>query len=433
MQSAQHGNSIRIDYDFIALQLLLLTLCLYQLQYIFPIYKSYHFREILIGYLYFRVACCRKLAVDGLLRTVVVFLVLGALVAIHTLFVANLTVAVAGFSRFIHVALVAPLIALIVTNKSQIKSLIYVWMAVVVLGAITIAVQLLGYDLRWLLGDYIALRGGLVRYKSLLGEPNVAGLAGVLFFIFSVGYVPSQLARFACVGVSVFLVIFSLSKSALILFFGAAFVLISAALWRRLVFADTKCLQNVMLSACYALCWIVVFRSFDMGARYISVGANALIGADEESLSAVGDLVNRAQLDYWNIMPLKGTGGGFDIAGVMHSIIGQSFARAGSAAVDLGVTSAILPHNMYLELFLVGGLLLLGVFMLILLMTGQRLGRNLFFTKNDPSVLVASLLIISLYMLGYPNIYEPISGVMLWLIIGAACSRVHAKPVPLNQ
>jgi len=108
----------------------------------------------------------------------------------------------------------------------------------------------------------------------------------------------------------------------------------------------------------------------------------------------------------------------------MHSLFGQSFARAGSAATDLGIQNAFLPHNMYLELFMVGGLLLLGIFSAMLCIGGYVLGKRLLFQKTISGMLIIPLLIVVLYLFGYPNVYEPITGTILWLALGAACCRL---------
>lgn len=425
--------------DLIALHLLVLALCLYQLQYLFPLYKTYHLREIIYAYLYCRVALRYPFPDHALFKLITVFLTLALLIAIHTWYVTNSVVAVAGFTRFIHVALLAPLVALIVFRESQVRSLIYTWMAVVLLGAITVFAQLLEFDLKWLLGDYRTWRGGVLRYKSLLGEPNVGGLAGVIFFILSISYINNRIVKMICVGIAVFLVVFSLSKSALILFIGSGFIFILVASWKWFSFRDLIFVREIFVSLLSTLVWFIFINSFPLGGKYISVGVLALFGADEESPSALLDLTNRMQFEFYG--PVKVDIMGFtsynffkadeespsillEAGGFIHLLFGQSFARAGSAATDLGIQDAFLPHNMYLELFMVGGLLLLGIFSAMLCIGGYVLGKRLLFQKTNSGMLIIPLLIVVLYMLGYPNVYEPISGTILWLALGAACCRL---------
>jgi len=412
--------------DLIALHLLVLALCLYQLQYLFPLYKTYHLREIIYAYLFCRVALRYPFPDHALFKFITFFLTLALLIAIHTWYVTNSVVAVAGFTRFIHVALLAPLVALIVFRESQVRSLIYTWMAVVVLGAITVFAQLLEFDLKWLLGDYRTWRGGVLRYKSLLGEPNVGGLAGVIFFILSIGYINNRIIKMICVGIAVFLVVFSLSKSALILFVGSGFIFILVASWKWFSFRDLIFVREIFVSLLGALVWFIFINSFPLGGKYISVGVLALFGADEESPGALLDLTNRMQFEFYG--PFKADEESpsalLEAPGFMHLLFGQSFARAGSAATDLGIQNAFLPHNMYLELFMVGGLLLLGIFSAMLCIGGYVLGKRLLFQKTNSGMLTIPLLIVVLYMLGYPNVYEPITATILWLALGAACCRL---------
>lgn len=403
-----------------ALHLLTAVLALYQLQYPFPSFKTYHFREIIYAYLYIRVALRYSIPPAWLFRLVVCFLVLSVFIAIHTWYVAGSSIAVAGFTRFVHVALLAPLVALMITRESQLRSLVYTWMTVVLLGALTIFYQLLGFDLKWLLGEYLAMRGGLLRYKSLIGEPNVGGLAGVIFFVLSCGYLRNDAVRLACIGVAVFLVTFSLSKSALILFGGSVLILILTAVWKWFKFSDYIFVRKVFVSQCGVFAWLAVICAFPVGCKYLSTQIGAIFGTDEESPSAKVDLMTRMQVDNWSTFG----SGGFDLSGWMHFIFGRSYALAGSAAVDLGFPKAFLPHNMYLELFCVGGMLLLGVFCSMAFVTIFILGRRLLFHDDLSGALLIPFCIVVLYMLGYPNIYETTSGIVLWLAIAVACRRL---------
>ncbi len=73
---------------------------------------------------------------------------------------------------------------------------------------------------------------------------------------------------------------------------------------------------------------------------------------------------------------------------------------------------------------MVGGLLLLGIFSAMLCFGCYILGKRLLFQKSISGMLIIPLLIVVMYMFGYPNVYEPITGTILWLAIGAACCRL---------
>ena len=108
--------------------------------------------------------------------------------------------------------------------------------------------------------------------------------------------------------------------------------------------------------------------------------------------------------------------------------LGQSFGRAGSAALEMNVPKAAGPHNMYLEVYIVGGLVFLGSLISVQLlalrvMLGRALSGHFMYQMS-----LALFSLICLYMTGYPNIYEPITGSLFWLIIGIA-----ARAQPSNR
>jgi hypothetical protein len=79
---------------------------------------------------------------------------------------------------------------------------------------------------------------------------------------------------------------------------------------------------------------------------------------------------------------------------------------------------------MYLELYLVGGLFFLfSLFWIqwhtLKMLATYRIGVGRF--------LIPPFILISLYMMGYPNLYEPITGTFFWLAVGLACrsQKVH--------
>lgn len=430
--------------DLIALHFLVFVLCAYQLQHIFPSYKTYFVREILYAYLYSRVlirylsTALYLLHNQRLFKILTFFLSMSVIIAIHTWYVTNLSVSQAGFSRFVHIALLAPLVALIVTRKSEVHSLIYTWMAVVLMGALTLFVQLLEFDMNWMLGDYVAVRGDLSRYKTLLGEPNVGGLAGVIFFIFSLWFIKNRSIKIAFIGISVFLVIFSLSKSALILFIFSIFIMFLASLWRWLSFRDLRAVSNALIGLAWAVIWFLIISLSNLGSNYISAATQATSGSDWEQHSAIADLGARVYQPtilkrmmftehVWDEKPDGLVVGANNHVGFINLIaFGGSFAAAGSAAVELGVAGAVAPHNGYLELFMVGGVLFLGVFVLIMSLSVTSFIKRFISKESVLGVLCFPLIILGGYMLGYPNFYEPISGTILWLAIGVACCQLES-------
>jgi hypothetical protein len=416
--------------DFIALCFLVFTLSGYQVQYALPAFKTLHVRELIYAYLYFRVALKYSAPQNWQFKILILYFTITLGIAIYTWREVGLIVAVASFTRFNNVALLAPLVAILITRESQLLPLIYLWVCIVIIGFVTIFTQLVGFELNWLLGKYIAMRGGLVRYKSLLGEPNAGGLAGVILFVLTLVYVNRSSAKIACIGVAIFLIVFSLSKAAVILFAIAFFIFSIAEVLRRFIFQHNFLPANLSASLLVAIFWLAAISTFPIGQKYIEVGVSALIGRDEESPSAWVDLVNRTS-------PVSNTTNtsrfvsdrNFIIAteGAINFFFGRSYAGAGSAAVDLGVPGAFLPHNMYKEVLVVGGFLLLSVFSLLIFFGFIKLCKSFLENKIYIGILAMPLFINALAMMGFPIIYEPISGLILWLALGVSASHLIDK------
>lgn len=421
-------NARRIDIGIFGM--LIAALMLYQLQHIFPKFASFHVREVLYLYLYFRVLLFYKIRLSPLLMMVLVFLLYALLIGIHTWYVAGPVVAFAGFKRFVHLALMAPLAAVLLENDSDAKPMFYLWMGIVLVGVMTVVYQLVGGQMDWLVRGYIAIRGDLVRHKSLLGEPNVGGMAaGIAFFVSSTA-VRSPLVRLPLVLLFSFLVVVSLSKAAWIgcLLMGIAIIIVDMMNANR---AGGRFPSNQLWLQFSALgVWFLLLACHPLIYRYMDVGFSSLVGSQADAPGAMQDFANRVLFP--GLFP--GSYGSGISAGTGNSVtdellklfFGQSFARAGSAATDLKAPMAIIPHNMYLELYLVGGLLFLfSLFWIqwhtLKMLATYRIGVGRF--------LIPPFILISLYMMGYPNLYEPITGTFFWLAVGLACrsQKVHRE------
>src|SRR5665647_675016 len=153
--------------DVYVFGMLILALMLYQLQFLVPQFSSFHVREVLYAFLYFRVIFFYRIRMTGLLVAVLIFLAFSVLVGLHTYYLYDFAVALHGFTRFVHLALIAPLAALILTDDDDVMLMFYLWMAVVFAGIMTVLCQILGMEMQWLVQKYIAIRGDLIRYKSL--------------------------------------------------------------------------------------------------------------------------------------------------------------------------------------------------------------------------------------------------------------------------
>lgn len=406
--------------DIALLGLLVLSLMLYQLQLLVPQLAVFHVRETLYLYLYVRLLLFHRPRLKGPLMATVLFLGGACFVAAHTYYLAGPTLAIPAFTRFVHLALLAPLAAGLLEDGADARLMIYLWMCVVVIGILTVAYQMLGGEMAWLVQNYIAIRGDLVRHKSLMGEPNVGGMAAALLYLLASMIIAKGAIRYFLLFVSVFLIVVSLSKAAVVGFVFANAVILADDYFKAKRTCTSFPSRGLSVQIVVVVGWILLMACQPLLYKYMEVGFNSMIGRQTAVPGAFEDFNNRFVFFIY--------GGSFDLGTVGQLIFGQSFERAGSVAVELKVPHAVGPHNMYLELCLVGGLVLLGLFIAVQTLSIRTLARRLDAGAQDHAVLLPPFLLISLYMMGYPNLYEPITGTLFWLIVGMTCrSSSYAK------
>lgn len=399
--------------DVWAFGLLILTIMLYQLQFLLPQLTSFYLREFLYFYLFARVILFYRIKPSPLFIAVIVFLILSILIGLYTYYLYGMNAAFRCTSRFIHLALLAPLAAMILVREQDIKLIFSLWMGVVFAGILTVVYQLLGGEMHWLVQDYIAIRGDLVRHKSLLGEPNVGGMAAVLAYVIASQAVRNVFWRYTILLSTSFLVIVCLSKAAL-----ASFVIVNLVIL-VLDFHRSRAEKSIFPAATLGLqlavvsIWFLLLSWLPWTKNYVSVAINSLLGRQMAVPGAIDDFSDR--FIFWKY--------GGDIASYLF---GGSFGSAGSAALELRIPGAVGPHNMYLEVLLVGGFLfLVNLFLIQILTVTSVLKRGQFIYQ----VTLPVLFLMYLYMTGYPIIYEPVTGFLLWLIIGTSAASHLRKTV----
>lgn len=390
--------------------LLFLTITLYQLQLAVPQLASFHVRELLYIYLYTRVIFFYRIRFSPLMIAVIVFCTLTMLIALHTYHLYGMAVALHCVSRFIHVALLAPLAGLILVHDKDIKWMFSLWMGVVFAGILTVVYQLSGEKMDWLVQNYIAIRGDLLRHKSLLGEPNVGGMAAVLAYTLASLTVRNIIWRYTILLSTSFLVIVCLSKAALASFVIMNFVLIIVDFRRSRLEESVFPSKSLRWQIAVIALWYSFLALLPRTENYVSVAINSLIGRQVAVPGAVDDFADR--FIFWKY--------GGNIASYLF---GGSFGSAGSAALELKVPNAVGPHNMYLEVLLVGGAVFLVSLLLIQLLSVLSITKSSQLLRH---AMLPVLFLIYLYMTGYPIIYEPITGSLFWLIVGV-CARSQWK------
>ena len=409
--------------DVLVFGILLLTLMLYQVQHLISEFSSFHVREILCIFLYIRIIFFYRIQMTGLLRAILIFGALIFIVGLHTYYVYGFDMAMRGLVRFVHLMLIAPLAAVILSNDDDFMSMVYLWMTVVLVGILSVVYQMLGGEMPWLTQEYVAIRGDLIRHKSLLGEPNIGGIAAIFLYLLASMINGNAVIRIILLFASTFMVVVCISKAAIINFLIANLIIIAIDYRNAHKCSFIFPSRRLRTQGLAVLVWLLLLACYPLLYEYMKIGFNSVIGSQLAVPGAIEDFGDRflffkygccLNFSDWNAL-----------------LFGQSFGKAGSAALEMQIPNAVGPHNMYLEIFLVGGLVLVVAFIVLLLLVIKMLYS---YTASDGNRsfqwLLPIYLLICLYMMGFPNIYEPITGTLFWLIAGFACNfyRVQRPP-----
>lgn len=411
--------------DISLFAVLFTLILLYQLQLVASWITDFRVREILYALLYLRIAFFYRVRTTPNFLLVLVFLAYSLFVGVHTYLLYDSELAVQGFLRFVSVALLAPLAGVLLTNIRQVRLFICIWLGVIVVGAATAVYQFLGGDLTWLAQDYVAVRGGLDRFKTLLGEPNVGGMAAVVTYIFAVLGVRNWIFKSLLLLVVFLLLILSLSKAAV-----AGCVLATVILllnFRTALNAST--LRRALLVGIAAVVASLFLFVLDTEVKhqyeaYVDAGVAAVYGADVDGKSITEDLSDR--LVGRTIEGIENARKMSDLY-LLDVFLGSSFGAAGSAAFELSGgdfalgSASLLPHNSFSEIYLVGGVVMLTVFLAILVRTFYKLWivRN---RSGTHMAMLGGFIVVTAFTVGYPVVYEPILGAFFWLTVGYVAS-----------
>ncbi len=418
--------------DIFVFFILLLFIMLYQVQLVFEWISILRVRELLYAYLYIRIIFFYKLKIPYASLLVIAYLAYSIFIFFHTMMIYDMTLALQGFMRFVNVALLAPLATTIIANKKQLQFIINLWCIVFFIGFITAFYQLIGGDLSWLLGDYIAVRGGLVRAKTLLGEPNIGAMASIFIISYAFYGALKSFWRTLLVVISSLFIIISLSKAAiagLIVFVCLSLLINYKAIGYYKTKNVIKLMQLIIIFTFIIITLVFLLPEVNIIIdRYFNVAISAFTGTGEIQGTTKGiwhDLINRAyfypQRYIENALSRSDTP-------LLHLIIGNSFGAAGSVARGLDIEGAVLPHNSYLEIVLVGGLFMLIIFLFFIKTAYKRL---MLIRKQDIglSFLVFWLILFVIFMISYPIIYEPFLGALFWIVVGVAFNNRLYKEV----
>ena len=408
------------NFDVFVFSILFVFVLLPQLQFIANWIVRFKIRELLYFVLYFRMIIFYKIHLTKNLIAVFIFLFYSIFIGFHTFFLYGSDLAIQGFLRFINVALLAPLAATIFQDLKDVKYFINIWLSVIVIGAFSALYQFFGGDLSFLqLPHYISLRSGLIRFRTILGEPNIGGMAAVIVYIYSILSVSIWPLKFILLLTGIILLCLSLSKAALGSFVLATILLVFC--YYKFLFNTKRKinpqLRKILLYIVMAIIVLVIMANIGIDfKKYISTSFLAFHGTDENP-GAYKDIIYRLIIKPYSGVKLALKESDFY---VLNFLMGSSFGIAGSAARTIRGEFAILPHNSFLEIYLVGGMIMILIFITILYLTYKKLkakSKNIFYQP-----ILLSFFIIVLLMFTYPIIYEPVMGSLFWLIVGISCN-----------
>lgn len=420
------------DFDFCIFALLLLSVTFYQIQYLWPSFASFRIRELLYIYLYARIIFFYRPRISTKLLFHTIFIGLAILISIHTYFTYGQRLAISGFTRFVNVALLAPIASVLFINRVRLNVLFFIWGSVVLLGITTVVYQLSGGEINWLVRDYLAIRGDLLRHKSLLGEPNVGGMAAILLYVIAFVLIRTKLLRYFVICMCTFLIIVCLSKAAMLAFMIANTILLVYAI---LVSSANKigAPRSFLINFLVVIIWGLTLMSNQTILNYGKVAVKSFTGELRGEPSALEDLDDRFITQRYggafmleapkvteleNSVSTPSKTGDPVLNPLALILLGGSFSVAGSSALELKVPNAVGPHNGYLEIFLVGGVFSLLLFLYMQWQTILALFRQTSTGSNVHFGLLTLFVLLSLFMAGYPTMYEPITGSLFWLIVG---------------
>lgn len=332
---------------------------------------------------------------------------------IHTFFLYNFDLAVHSSARFSNVMLIAPFASLLFVNDKDLMPVFRILLVVFLVSFASVLYQYWGGRLDRLVGDYIAIRGDLIRHMSIVGEPNVGGMLAVIAFVIGISVLPRRGWSIFFSGLAIAFVVLSISKAALI-----GLVVVSVLLY---IIAEKGKGREFLKRSAYAYLFGAFFIMAIGADDYFMVSAKSVWGGLRGEPS-VFESIQARQGELSNLNQPRGELSNLNQPLVFSLLFGRSYGVAGSAAQEILGTDAgvVLPHNSYMELFLTGGLTLLVLVVSLMLRAFQRLLPVVLRESGSVSELCAlvCLIVLTFWMFVFPVIYEPITGSLFWTVVG---------------
>jgi hypothetical protein len=329
----------------------------------------------------------------------------------------GLKAGVGGTIAFLNVAFLAPFISVWVINYQRLRVLLTILFFNIFLGSIFYFIQTLGYDLSMFFGHYAGGRGGLNRYITNIGDPNAAGICGVILFYGVIAVIKNKVLKNIAIIAAIFLVVYSLSKAAYGAFLIAALLMLLFN-WKYFVQVSKRPLQLkkiVFWGSIFALIVLLLAVFFHnvivFFLHYFCVGLRAFTG-------------NSAQEHYGLLQDAHDRVLGNLILGVsfaqqkLGAFWGWSLLVGGTYGIAGYGNTAFSPHNAILEVFLLGGGILLFIFLFLMWLKCKHFYRIYKTHQYPPEALffLIMFVLLSINLFFYP-MYHPFLGALFWCVV----------------
>jgi hypothetical protein len=326
---------------------------------------------------------------------------------LHTWFRYDLHLALHSTARFSNVMMLAPVVSILFLNDRHLAWVFRIFMFVFLVAFASLLYQYGGGDMDTLVQGYVAIRADLIRHMTVVGEPNVGGMLAVIAFVIAMSIIRHTGWSVMLASLAIAFIFFSLSKAALL---G-----LPVAMYALLLAIESPVRVKMLRKFAMALVLGSLLLVLIGADEYLLNSFRSIFGGIAREPSALEDLKNRMEIDRFSMF----SGPPLQVLG--QFLFGSSFGVAGSAAQEILGKDAgvVLPHNSYVELFMVGGATMLGLAIALVV----RAFINLAAVAADPQSAIdrcalACLVLLSCWMLVYPVVYEPVLGTLLWTIVG---------------
>ena len=376
--------------------------------------------------------------------TKISFALIGAYLActliafLQSLALISLAGAVLGLTRFLFAFPVFLAAITYMRNTETMRAGLVGITVVVALLSLSLPYQIAFGQLSWLPSDY--MRGGFVRYASLLGNVTAIGIAVGFYFgpaLFMIRNTPLRIIITAMLLLSS---VASLSKAALV---NLALVPVIGLVqgfsrpfrvWGNWKASDVLKMVCVMLVSVVAAFTIPQVRD----RMLVNLASAGLAAADRQDDVTIGQSIFERLIQH----PLQIIASLERVYGEAGWITGAGFGMSSTALVPDDDSLSIMAHNQFMEFLAIGGLpfifLFIGMLVNILLNLTQRAASS--HSIDDPLGQNLWAVLITVFVsyitnLPFANglVYQPLEASIFWLLAAVTCLPSPINAVPLKK